>query len=215
MMKRLFAVTALCIALQAQAQTPAAATAAPTPATAAAPVASSPAKKELVQKYLRLQQSSFEALARSIAERPAIQLMQAAGQAIQQQVPADKREATGKSIEADVKKFVEDATPILRDRTQKLLPSTFGAGLEEKFTEDELKQLIAWTESPVNKKFQQSLPEIQSNFMQKLAAEASPLIEPKFQAVQQKVRTTLTTAAGTPAAAAPAPTAPPAKATGK
>lgn len=205
MMKRLLAITALCFAVHAQAQT-----AASTPT----PLPTSPAKKELVKKLLQLQQANFDGLSRSIVERPAIQLMQAAGQALQTQVPADKREATGKQIEADVKKFVDESSILMRDRTAKLVPTTFGSGLEEKFTEDELKQFIAWTESPVNKKFQQLLPEIQTGFLQKLAADTAPVLDPKFQALQQKVRTTLTTAIGTPASGT-APANPPAKATGK
>lgn len=201
MMKRLLALTTLCFAIHAQAQTAASAPAAPTSA----------AKKELVKKLLQLQQASFDGLSRSIVERPAIQLMQAAGQALQTQVPADKRAATGKQIEADIKKFVDESSVVMRDRTAKLVPTTFGVGLEEKFTEDELRQFIAWTESPANKKFQQILPDIQTVFMQKLAAETAPSLDPKFQALQQKVRTTLTTAIGNPSAAASAP----AKATGK
>lgn len=205
MMKRLLALTALCFAMHAQAQTAAA-------APASAPT--SAAKKELVKKLLQLQQANFDGLSRSIVERPAIQLMQAAAQALQTQVPAEKRDATGKQIEADVKKFVDESSTLVRERTTMLVPSTFGSGLEEKFTEDELRQFIAWTESPVNKKFQQLLPDIQTSFMQKLATETSPLLDPKFRALQQKVRTTLTTAIGTLSTGA-APTSSPAKTTGK
>ncbi len=204
MMKRLLALTALCFAVHAQAQT----------APAAPPAPVSAAKKELVKKLLQLQQANFDVLSRSIVERPAIQLMQAAGQALQTQVPADKREATGKQIETDIKKFVDDSAAILRERTAKLVPAIFGSGLEEKFTEDELKQFIAWTESPVNKKFQQLLPDIQNAFMQKLAAESSPLLDPKLQALQQKIRTTLTTAIGSASTGA-APASSPAKAGSK
>jgi len=204
MMKRLLALTTLCFAIHAQAQTSASAPPAPVSA----------AKKELVKKLLQLQQTNFDGLSRSIVERPAIQLMQAAGQALQTQVPSEKRDATGKQIEADVKKFVDDSAAILRDHTAKLVPTTFGSGLEEKFTEDELKQFIAWTESPVNKKFQQLLPDIQTAFLQKLAAETSPLLDPKFQALQQKVRTTLTTAIGSTSTGA-APVSSPAKAASK
>lgn len=158
----------------------------------------SPAKKELVQKLLLLQQPGIEGAARSIVERPAAQMMQEAGRLLQTQFPADKREAIGKTIEADAKKYVEEAFPPVRDRAIKLAPSTLGASLEEKFTEDELKQLVAWFESPVNKKFQQASAEMQGNFMQKLVAEARPLVEPKLQALEQKVRAAL----GAPAAAA-------------
>jgi hypothetical protein len=197
-MKRLFVAALLASAALAHAQT-----------AASAPAGASPSKKELVQKLLVLQQPGIEGMARNMVEQPALRMMQAAGQALQQQVPAEKREAVGKVIETDIKKYVEDATPIVRDRAVKLAPSTIGATLEEKFSEDELRQLIAWLESPVNKKYAQLGPDMQNDFTQKLVADARPLIEPRLQALDTKVRASLgVPAAGAPAAAptkAPAP----------
>jgi hypothetical protein len=155
---------------------------------------STPAKKELVSKLLALQAPGIEAIARNVVERPAVQLMQAVVPALQNQVPLDKREATGRSIETDVKKFVDESTPVVKEHATKLAPTVLGPTLEEKFSEDELKQLIAWFESPLNKKYQQVGPEMQNNFTQKLIGEISPLLDPKLQALQQKVRATLTTA---------------------
>jgi len=180
----------------------------------------SPAKKELVQKLLALQTPGIEMAARSIVERPAAQMMQEAGRVLQTQFPPEKREAIGKTIEADAKRYVEEAFPPVRERALKLAPTTLGASLEEKFSEDELKQLIAWFESPVNKKFQQASGEMQNNFMQKLVAEARPLIEPKLQSLEQKVRGALgaPSAAAAPADGSAAPKAaakPPAKAASK
>ena len=165
--------------------------------TAAPASPSSPAKKELVQKLLTLQQPGLENLARNLVEQPAMAMMQAAGRALQG-VPAEKREVTGKTIETDIKKYVDEAVPVVRDRAVKLAPSTIGVAMEEKFTEDELKQLVAWLESPVNKKYAQLGPEIQNGFTQKLVAEARPTIEPKLQALEARVRASL----GVPAAAA-------------
>jgi hypothetical protein len=190
-MKRLFVTALLASATLAHAQTG-----------ASAPPPSSPAKKELVQKILTLQQPGIEGMARNLVEQPAMRMIQAAGQALQQQVAPEKREATGKAIETDIKKFVDDATPIVRDRAVKLAPSTLGAALEEKFSEDELKQLVTMLESPVNKKYAQLGPEMQGNFQQKLVADARPLIEPRLQALDAKVRASLTASA---AASAPAP----------
>ena len=171
-------------------------------APASAPV--SAAKKELVQKVLLLQQPAIENMARNLVEQPAGQMMQAAGRALQQQVPAEKREAVGKGIEADVKKYVDESYPTIRDRAVKIAPTTIGAVLEEKFTDDELKQLITWLESPVNKKYLQLGPEMQNGFMQKLVGEARPLLDPKLQALETKVRTSLGVPAGPPASGAPA-----------
>jgi hypothetical protein len=199
-MKKLMITALLTSAALAHAQTSSAPASAPTSA----------AKKELVQKLMVLQQPGIEGLARNLVEQPAVQMLQAAGRALGQ-VPADKREAVGKGIEADIKKYVEEATPIVRERAVKLAPSTIGAAMEEKFTEDELKQLIAWLESPVNKKYAQLGPEIQSGFTQKLVAEARPTIEPKIQALEAKVRSSLGAPAAAPAASAPAKAATPPK----
>lgn len=161
-------------------------------------------KKELVARLLQLQQPSIEALARNIVERPAVQMMQSAGAAMQAQVPPSKRDAVAKSVDADIRKFVDEASPLLAERAVKLAPSVYGVQMEERFSEDELKQLIAWLESPVNKKFQQQLPELQNGFAQKLLGEAGPLLEPRLKALQGKLQATLNAAAA-PAAAASAP----------
>lgn len=196
-MKRTIVLALLASATLAHAQT--------APAPASAPV--SAAKKELVQKVLLLQQPSIENMARNLVEQPAGQMMQAAGRALQQQVPAEKREAVGKGIEADVKKYVDESYPNIRDRAVKIAPTTIGAVLEEKFTDDELKQLIAWLESPVNKKYLQLGPEMQNGFMQKLVTEARPVLDPKLQALETKVRASLGVPAepGAPAASGGAP----------
>lgn len=171
MMKRVAVLALLACTLQSQAQTP----------------SSSPAKKELVQKLLVLQRPAFEGLARSLVERPAARMMQDAGRLLQTEVPADKREEVGKAIQADVKKYLDETVPPVAERSVKLAPSTLGAALEEKFTEDELKQLLAWFESPVNKKYQQVVPEVQDGFIQKLLADSRDVIEPKVKALEASV----------------------------
>jgi len=192
-MKRLLVSALLASAVLAHAQTP-------TAPAASAPLPSSPAKKELVQKLLVLQQPGIESIARNMVEQPAMRMFQAAGQALQQKVPAEKREAVGKSIEADIRKYVDESVPIVRERAIKLAPSTIGTMLEERFTEDELKQLVAWLESPVNKKYSQVGPEMQNGFMKKLVEESRPLVEPRLQALESKVRASLGVPAGEPAA---------------
>jgi uncharacterized protein len=182
--------------------------------------APSAAKKELVQKALQLQTAEIEAVARSIVERPAAQMMQEAGLAMQRQVAPDKREAMGRAIEAEVKKYVDEAYPLVRERAIRLAPSTLGAALEEKMTEDELKQLIAWFESPANKKYQQLGP-ARNAFVQKVLSESLAAVDPKVGALDARIRIILgvpPAQAATPAASStpPArPAAPAARASGK
>lgn len=173
---------------------------------------SSPAKKELVQKILQLQQPEIENVARSIVERPAAQMMQEAGLAMQRQVPPDKREAMGKAIEAEVKKYVDESYPLVRERALRLAPTILGAALEEKFSEDELKQLLGWLESPVNKKFQQ-LGTVRNTFVQKVLSESIAAVDPKVGALDARIRVILGVPpanSGPAASGAPARPAPPA-----
>ena len=167
---------------------------------------SSAAKKALVTQVLQLQQPALEMAAQSLAERPAAQMMQQAGQVLQSQVAPEKREAVAKEIQADVKKYLDQAVPLVRERAIKLAPSTIGALLEEKFSEDELKQLIAIMESPVNRKFLQLSDDMQKVLGEKLVAETQGTIAPKVKTLQQAIAKRLGLPAPT-AASAPGPAA--------
>jgi hypothetical protein len=158
-------------------------------------------KKALVAKVLQLQQPGIESTARQLAEQPANQLLQQAAIAIRQRVPEDKREALAREIQAEARKYADEATPPLRDSAVKLAPSTIGPILEEKFTADELKQLITILESPVNRKFQSLGGEMQRALTEKLVAEARPTIEPKLRALQQTVGDKINAAAASGSAA--------------
>ena len=91
-MKRILALSALCVAFGVSAQS------------APAPLPTSPAKKELVKKVLALQQPEVEMLARNLAQEPAARMMQEAGRVLQNQVAEDKREAAVKSLEESAEK---------------------------------------------------------------------------------------------------------------
>lgn len=166
---------------------------------------SSPAKKELIAKLMVIQQPGVEVLSRSLLQQPLGPLMQQAGAALQQ-VPADKREATAKSMDAEIKKFVDDNAPMMKERALKLAPSTVGVLLDERFTEDELRQLLAWLESPVSKKFNQIGGELQKSLADKLMAEAGPTLDTRFKTLQQSLAKQLgLTPAPAPAAKPAAP----------
>ena len=105
-------------------------------------------------------------------------------------------------LQAEVKKFFDDIAPVLRAAALKSAPSTIGASLEEKFSEDELKVLIGWLESPVSKKYQQMSGEMQQALGQKVVADTRPQVEPKLKALEGVMGSKLRAAVGEPAAAA-------------
>lgn len=166
-------------------------------------------KKELVAKVLQLQQAGIEGIARAMVEQPAAVLMQRAGSIMQTRTPPDKREAIGREIQGDLKKYVDEALPIVRERALKLAPATIGALIDERFTEDELKQLVVILESPVNRKFQQLDRDLTRSLQERLFADTKALIEPKIKALEVAVAGRLGIPASAPAASgaarAPAP----------
>ncbi|HMA07117.1 MAG TPA: hypothetical protein VKP68_04625, partial [Ramlibacter sp.] len=103
---------------------------------------SSPAKKDLVARILKVQQPGIEAMARGLAEQPAMELMRNVSNALPARVAKDKQEAVYKDIQADVQKYLAETVPAVQASAVKLAPGTIGALLEDRFTEDELKQVV-------------------------------------------------------------------------
>lgn len=149
--------------------------------------AASPAKKELVQKVLQLQQPSFDLLARGLAEQSIAQLGQQVGAVLQNRVPPEQREATARDLQAEFKKYGDEVVPLLRDRATKLAPSAVGPVLEEKLSEDELKQLVAMLEAPIYRKYQGMGNDMQKALMDKLVTDTRSTVEPKLKALQESV----------------------------
>jgi uncharacterized protein len=170
----------------------------------AAPV--SAAKKELVKKALQLQQAGIESVGTGMANQAAGQVMQLAGPGIAR-APEEKRRALVADLQAEVRKFQGEVAPILRASATKWAPSTLGTTLEEKFSEAELKVLIAWLESPVSRKYQEVTPEAQQALAQKIVAETRSQVEPKLKALEQAMIAKIN-ASSTPAAAPSAPAQP-------
>ena len=174
-------------------------------------VAAAPAhaqnKKELIAKVVQLHMQGIENVGRVIAGQTSQQMLQAAGQALPR-VAADKREAVGKEIQDDVKKFYDEIEPLLKKRAVELAPATVGAAYEEKFSEDELKVIISWLESPVSKKYAQMDRDQGNALAEKVVADTRPTIEPKLKALEAIVAKRLGVAANEPSASAPKPAAP-------
>ena len=180
-------------------------TAAPAPTPAATPA--SPAKKELVVRLLKLQQPGIEAMARQLVEQPARQMLQQAGPALQR-LPAERREAVARDIEADVRKYFEESAPVVAARAVNLAPSTIGPLLEERMSEDELREVITILESPANRKFQGMAGDMQRAIGEKLIAETRGEIEGKVRALDQIVARRLGISPPAAAASGARPAAP-------
>lgn len=166
----------------------------------------SPAKKDLITRILKVQQPGIEALARDLAEEPAAELLGQAAAALPARVAADKRDAVAKEIQADARKYAQEAVPIVRSRALAIAPTTIGTLLDEKFSEEELKQVVAMLESPTYAKFQQLGGDMQKVLTEKLVADTRSQVTPKVKALEESIGKRLGVSA--PAGAASAPKAP-------
>jgi len=162
----------------------------------------SAAKKELVARLLKLQQPGIENLGRTLAEQPAVQMAAPVRAAIAR-LPEDKREAVARAIEADVQRYADEVVPHVRERAVALAGGTLGPLFEQRFTEDELRQIIAMLESPVNLKYQAMSGEMQRALGTKLVADVRGNVEPKFKALEQSIQSRLRAATAAPAAPGP------------
>ena len=184
-----------------------------TVALAASSIAMAQDKAALVKQLLEVQRPAVEGMARILVNDSVAPIIQAGGDYLQAKVAPEKRETLGKAAEAEIQKYVSEAFPIVRDKAVQLAPSTVGPLLEQNFSEEELRQLVAWLSSPLNKKFSDLNPQLGSALTQKLVADVRPTIDPKLQTLNVAVAKALGAptdgqAAQQPAAKAPAANAP-------
>jgi predicted metal-dependent hydrolase len=126
------------------------------------------------------------------------------------EVPRDKQEAVVKEVQSEIQKYLKDTVPQVRKSAQALAPSTIGAVLEAKLSEDELRQVVAILESPAYAKYQQLSNEMQNALQAKLVSATRATVEPRVQALEKALGERLK-AAVPPAAASGTPPKAPAK----
>jgi hypothetical protein len=153
-------------------------------------------KEKLVQKILTLWHIEDEAVV--MVQRPAADALQQSRIALQGRVTGPKQEATLKDIAVDVQKYIDEATPIVRDNALRVKGPTLTPLLLQNFSEEELKQLVALLESPVKKKFEKLVPQFERAFGEKIAADSRAAIDPKLATMTKEVGLKLRAATVTP-----------------
>lgn len=142
-------------------------------------------KEVLVQRVLALWH--IEDTAVTMAQRPATDALMQAQVALQGRVSAQKQEATLKVIVADVQKYINEATPLVRAEGLRVKAPTLGPLLLQNFSEEELQSLVAMLESPVKKKFESLAPQFERAFGEKVAQNSRADVDPKLQALTKDI----------------------------
>lgn len=155
-------------------------------------------KAALIKQFVDAQRPGIEALARGLVEESSMPVARAGAGYLQTQVPEAKREAAGKAADAELKKYFDEAYPIVRDRAVQVAPGALTPVMEQNFSEEELRELLAWINSPVSKKYQEVNAQLQAALAEKVVTDTRTAIEPKLQ----RLDTAVAKALGAPAAPA-------------
>ncbi len=144
-------------------------------------------KADLIKQFLEFQRPGIEALARGLVTQASDPIAMAGSEYLRTQVPAEKRESLAKAADAELKKYFDDAYPYVRDKAVQAAPGAIGPVLENNFSEEELRQLIAWISSPLAKKYQELNPQMQAALMKQVVTDTRSSIEPKIRALDTSV----------------------------
>jgi uncharacterized protein len=149
-------------------------------------------KQELVNRVMELWQ--METIGQTMLQEPVTAAVQQARAVLQGRASADRRDAAMRDITDDARRFMQEATPVVNKSTAKVAPATVAPLLSERFTEEELRQIIAILESPVKSKFEALVPEMQKAVGEKVAADTREAIDPKLKDLTQRIGLRLRTA---------------------
>ncbi len=163
------------------------------------------AKRELAGKVVNLQKGpEMDRMLQQLTRASSGQLVAVWAPRVQN-LPEAKQKQANDGLNAELKKFEQDALKIFTTRADKVSGETLVGAYTEKFSEDELKQLLVLLEAPVYKKYQTVAPELGGAFVQKLIDAARPDLEARAKTFDSAA-TKLVGSEGAPSSA-PAPKA--------
>ena len=164
-------------------------------AQASAP-APDPEKQKLIDRLLVLFHPENRIL--QLVQQQGLNAMQQSGIALQTaHVAPERRDKTLAEIHDDVQKYIDTTMPIAVASAKKLTTPTVSPLLQT-FTVEELRQLLAFYESPLKSKFEKLVPQMESAVGQKVQADIGPKVDQNVKAMTEAVGTKLRVAATMP-----------------
>lgn len=126
-------------------------------------------KLEWATKAVALQQGpELERLVNQLADSAAQDVLQAWSPKLQSNVSKEKMEQARESLNTELKKYFDDVSKSITAKTAKVSTDALIPLYMQKFSLEELKQLVGFFESPAVKKYQAAAPELGNAFVQQL-----------------------------------------------
>ncbi len=131
-------------------------------------------KLEWATKVVALQQGpELERLVGQLADSATQDILQNWGPKLQSNVPPAKMAQAKEGLNTELKKYFDDVSKTINSKVSQVSSSALIPAYMERFSLDELKQLVAFFESPAIKKYQSAAPELGSLFVKQLIQETN------------------------------------------
>jgi hypothetical protein len=147
-------------------------------------------KLEWATKVVALQQADLDALVGQLVGTAAQDLVAGWAPRFDAGVPKARQAKATEEFNAELSKFATDANKIITAKVTQANTEALVPAYMERFSLDELKQLAAFFESPVIKKYKVATPELVDVFVKKLVASTQPDIQARakvFDAAAAKI----------------------------
>ena len=126
-------------------------------------------KLEWATKAVALQQGpELERLVNQLADSAAQDVLQAWAPKLQANVSKEKMEQARESLNSELKKYFDDVYKSINSKTTKVSTDALVPAYMQRFSLEELKQLVGFFESAAVKKYQAAAPELGNVFVQQL-----------------------------------------------
>ena len=139
-------------------------------------------RKELATRIVNLQKAhDMDALIAQLASS-ASQTVVSTWLPKLDQLPRSKQRTAADQLDAELKKFNQDNVRLIKSRNERISLDVLVPAYAERFTTDELRQLVAFMESPVIKKYYAANPQMANMLAQKLVEATRKDVETRIKA---------------------------------
>ena len=139
------------------------------------------AKKELATRIVNLQKAQdMDALIAQLAGTANRAVVEAWLPRLDK-MPAARQKTVADQLDVELKKFNDDVVRLIKNRNERISLDVLVPAYSERFTADELKQLVAFLESPVIKKYYAANPHMANLLGQKLVEATRADVESRIK----------------------------------
>ena len=143
-------------------------------------------KKELATKIVALQQGNeMDQLAAQLTGAAVGPMLAKWTPRLQSDVPESRRKEVADKLNVELNKYREETGAIIRSKAGKASDDTLVPAYVERFSEEELRKLLAFFDDPAVKKYQVALPEMLNALVRQMIEASRPEVEQRTAAFDE------------------------------